>query len=367
MNERERVLAVLRGEVPDRTPWYGDLSWWHAAHLRRGDLPEEFARGDEGYLAMHRAAAVGIYLFPPFLWQEEYDETVQVSTEQQGDLTITVIQTPVGTVRNAIRDLPDSATGAYVEHFVKTPADLAVFRYAAEHRRIRPNYEAFERCDQMWGPWGIPCALAPVCVSPLQSLMTRWAGAGTTFALIADAPAELEATLEAVQAADDPVFEIIAEGPAYLICFPENLSGELSGRRLMRRYEMPYWQQRIEQLHRAGKVVGIHNDGTLRASLPLLVETGFDFVESVTPAPVGDMLLTEIRDATNGRTIVWGGLPGAIFSPLTPDDAFDNYVREVLRTFPPGSGFVLGVADQVPPDASFDRICRVRELVEESG
>lgn len=367
MTERERLLAVLSGEVPDRTPWYGDLSWWHSAHLRRGDLPDRFARGPEGYLAMHAEAGVGIYLYPPFLWTDTPDTTVEVHTESGGGQTVTTIETPVGTVRSVLKDLPDSGTSAYVEHFVKRAEDLKVFRYVWEHRQIRPNYEAFAECDRLWGPHGLACALAPVCTSPLQTLMTRWAGADTTFALVADCPEELEATLRAVEAADDPVFEIICASGAVFVEFPENLSGELTGRNLMRRYEVPYWRRRIEQLHASGKKVGIHNDGTLRQSLPLLIEAGFDVVEAATPAPAGDMSLTELREATAGKIIVWGGLPGALFSSHYSDADFDDFVRQVLRTFPRDSGFVLGVADQVPPDATFNRICRVRELVDQWG
>lgn len=368
MNERERVVAVLNGDTPDRTPWYGDLSWWHAARLRDGSLPTEFATGPEGYLAMHRAAGVGIYLYPPFLWHEEYDETVTVSSERQGEMLVSTIRTRVGTVRNAHKEMPASATSAYVEHYVKGPDDLRVFEYAAEHRRITPNYDGFAACDAHWGDWGIACALAPVCTSALQSLMTRWAGVETTLELLhSDHQAEVERTLDAVQASDDVVFEIIAAGPARLVVFPENLSGELTGRRLIERYELPYWQRRIAQLKAAGKSVGIHNDGTLRGSLSSLIKAGFDVVEAATPAPVGDMTLEEIRVSAEARIIVWGGLPGALFSPLYADEQFDDFVRRALTTFPPGSGFVLGVADQVPPDADFGRICRVRELVEEFG
>jgi hypothetical protein len=391
MTERERLLAVLRGEMPDRTPWYGDLSWWHAAHMRDGTLPPEFADAATGYLRMHQAAGVGIYLYAPFLWHQEYDETVSVSVTAEDGLNRTEIATPVGTVRSVTQDLPESSTSANVEHFVKAGAihesplqnyvghrvnvgaihesplqnDLAVMRWLAEHQRVTPNYEAFEACDALWGDQGFACALSPVCTAPIQSFLTRLAGVETTVALLhSEARDELELTFDAMERADDAVFEIIAAGPAVYVEFPENLSAEITGRRLMRGYAVPYWRRRIEQLHAAGKIVGIHNDGTLRGSLDLLIEAGFDVVESATPAPVGDMSLEEIRDTASGRIIVWGGLPGALFSPLYSDEYFDSFVRETLAVFPRGSGFVLGVADQVPPDAAFERICRVQEILE---
>jgi len=109
----------------------------------------------------------------------------------------------------------------------------------------------------------------------------------------------------------------------------------------------------------------LHNDGTLKASLPLLAETALDAVEAVTPAPVGDLTVQEVKEICQGKSIVWGCLPGALFSPLYPEDYFKDYLKKVLETFPAGSGFVLGVADQVPPDADFARICLVRKVLEE--
>ncbi len=367
MTERERLLAVLRGRTPDRTPWYADLSWWYSAHQARGDLPREWADAGDGYLQMHRDLGAGIYLYAPMVWTEEVGATVQAEVRTEGPYTTSTLTAPAGQVRSVTQELPESGTSAYVEHYVKTPADLRVMEYAFTHRTVRPNYAEFERCDAAWGDDGMACVLSPVCTSALQTLLSRWAGVETTIALLADARDDLERTLDAIQRSDDAIFDLICAGPGEYVEFPENLSGEVTGRRLIQRYELPYWRRRIAQLHAAGKRVGIHNDGTLRASLPLLVEAGFDVVESVTPWPVGDMTLDGIRAVTEGRCIVWGCLPGAMFSPLTPDAEFRAFVREVLRTFPPGSGFVLGAADQVPPDASAERIRLVRDLVDAQG
>lgn len=82
-------------------------------------------------------------------------------------------------------------------------------------------------------------------------------------------------------------------------------------------------------------------NGTLKASLPLLVETDLDCVEAVTPAPVG-----------------------ALFSPLYSENYFKDYLKKVLKIFSLDSDFVLGVADQVPPDAKFSRITLVRRILE---
>ena len=41
MTDRERILAAIGGDFPDRLPWVPRLEFWYRAHLRRGTLPAE--------------------------------------------------------------------------------------------------------------------------------------------------------------------------------------------------------------------------------------------------------------------------------------------------------------------------------------
>lgn len=52
---------------------------------------------------------------------------------------------------------------------------------------------------------------------------------------------------------------------------------------------------------------------------------------------------------------------------LYSDGYFETFVRNVLKTFPIGSDFVLGVADQVPPDANLSRVRMVRDIIDKTA
>ena len=52
---------------------------------------------------------------------------------------------------------------------------------------------------------------------------------------------------------------------------------------------------------------------------------------------------------------------------LVSNDEFDTHVRRVLDVMRSEPRYVLGVADQVPPDGLEHRVRRVSELVEEYG
>lgn len=366
MNQRERLLAVFNGEAPDAVPWYGDLSYWYDGQERRGTLARRY-RGDEGYLRLHEETGVGIYLYAPPLYRTSYASAIDYHETQDGEDRIFEYRTPGRTLVARQRWLAVSCSYAYVEHFVKCFDDLRTMELIFRNTRYEPDYAGFLRTDALWSQCGMAVALAPISVSAVQKLMARWAGVETTIALMAEDTDEFDRLVRSIQQAEDGVFRIMEDGPGALICFGENLSSEITGRNLYRRYLGPCYASRIAGLHRRGKNVMIHIDGTLKGLLPLLSETGFDAAEAVTPAPMGDVEVERLREVAGEDIVIWGGIPGALFSPLFPQKTFEAHVMRVLGAFPCGSRFVLGVADQVPPDAELSRIASVRDLVERYG
>ncbi len=71
--------------------------------------------------------------------------------------------------------------------------------------------------------------------------------------------------------------------------------------------------------------------------------------------------------AGNSDTIFWGGLPGCFFSPTTSEAEFERHTIETIEIMRREPCYVLGVADQVPPDGLESRVRRVGELVEKHG
>lgn len=76
------------------------------------------------------------------------------------------------------------------------------------------------------------------------------------------------------------------------------------------------------------------------------------------------MKVENLREVAGDGIVIWGGLPGALFSPLFSDEQFESHVKMVLDTFIEDKRFVLGVADQVPPDGMVSRVKMVRIMVE---
>jgi len=363
LNERERLLCVLNKQRPDRIPWFADLSYLYHSLEKRDMLIDRYI-GDEGYLEFHKDLGAGICFYAPCLWKTEYTNGVEYIESTEENVRICMYKTPMGEIRSVEKYMQGSFSWAYTKHFVEDINDLRIMLYVFENTRYSNNYEEFDSIDAFWDGSGIPAALTPVSAAPLQKLLTRWAGIEAAVNIYMDDMQEFDHILRRMEETEDDVFDIICKSDASYVEFAENLSSEITGKDLVMNYNMPYYIKRTRQIHEAGKFAGIHIDGTLRSCLPLLERCGFDVAEAVTPYPAGDLKLHELREAAGKDIVIWGGLPGVIFTDRFSENDFLRYLNEVLETFSNDPGFVLGVADQVPPDGSISRVKAVREYVD---
>ena len=62
------------------------------------------------------------------------------------------------------------------------------------------------------------------------------------------------------------------------------------------------------------------------------MRTGFDAIEALTPAPVGDLEPAEIRALAASHTVIlWGGVPGAMFAPPYTWPDMEAHVDKLLQ------------------------------------
>ncbi len=66
--------------------------------------------------------------------------------------------------------------------------------------------------------------------------------------------------------------------------------------------------------------------------------------------------------AANDRVILWGGLPGVMFAPPFTWQDMRAHVTRLLDAWR-GTRFIVGVADQVPPDGDLGFCRGIAELL----
>lgn len=366
MTIRERVLAVLEGKRADFVPWLGDLDYWATALVGRGLKPEGFQRS-QAYLDWHQDLQVGFYLQGYFPFRTIL-ENCKVRDWREGERRFREITTPKGKVRECWQWMPESFTEAPTEHLLKSVADLPAYQWIHANTRYEPDYAFAEERLAYLRKSGAGIMMAYLPKSPLMQMVALDAGIEAVVEMSLDDVGLFEETIAVLKESHDRAARIAVNCPAEALMIPENLSSEVVGPGLFGRYMEPYQREWAAAIKAAGKYSCIHLDGTLKGLLREESQVGLSFIEAMTPAPVGDLAVEEWAGfAGQTDTIFWGGIPGGFFTPLVSDEEFDRHVRAVLAIMRHEPRYVLGVADQVPPDGLESRIRRVAELVDESG
>ncbi|MEM2888872.1 MAG: uroporphyrinogen decarboxylase family protein [Candidatus Bathyarchaeia archaeon] len=366
MNVLERLLAVFSRKKPDVMPWFADLTYWYKAKSYKNELPSKYL-GESGQIRLYRKLGCGsheeLYNLPGEVTYygikrinslESFDDGTKVFEEKYS--------TPLGDIFGVTKFVPQSFSSAHIKYPVATKQDLRVIQYIYKNQEFKSDYAIQHDKLKKWRGIGLVSSLPPR--TPFQRMIVEWAGVTNTIMLMMKEREEFEETLQIMAEADDSIYEAVCESPAPAVYFGENITSDVISPSIFKRYHMPYYKKRVNQLHAAGKFIYVHIDGTLRGVLPLIEFTNIDCAQSITPAPVGDINVEKLREAAGQNIILWGGLPGVYFSHLYPEKNLRQMALKVIKYHLEGYKFIMGVADQVPPDGDINRVKNITEIIE---
>jgi uroporphyrinogen-III decarboxylase len=368
MTDRERILAILDRRPPDRIPWIPRLLIWHTARVTTGTLPPEY-RG-LSLREVERALGVGTPAREGRIYRVERPG-VETLVHRHGNESVLEYRTPYGAVRQR-RVLTDTlaAVGigeSEVDYFLKRPEDYDILEYLAEHTHYHPTYEEYLAYEQSVGDDGYPMVAVGDC--PFHHFLRQLAGYERSYLELADHPDRLERLLAVMTQVDrERQWPVIERSPARMLLHGVHFSSYMTPPPLFRRYIKPYYQELSARLHACDKRLVMHADNDTRLILQDLQEAGYDMLECFATAPLTQTTLEEARAVLGSDVIIWGGVPSVLLDPeSTPQAEFEGYMDRLFRTIAPGDAFILGVADNVMPEADIRRIARITELVEQRG
>jgi hypothetical protein len=361
---RESFLKLLAGEPADQIIWTADISYWIDGQRQIGQANPDWYT-EAGYLKLCQELGILPYYWYQKFWlgEPEYDDRVELITKQQDNTCIRLWETPVGCLREESSFMAESCSTACTRHPVNTKNDIETLLYILEHRKLCPAcLDDYNDRLELWAEYdGLPSIALPR--SPLPSFFCEWAGIQNGVYLLMDYPDLIGRSLTLMAEQEEPIIEAVCKAAPPLVHFADNLSSDnFTG--YFDEFMAAFYRSRLEKLHTAGVKCAVHLDGTVRGLLPKLAEVGFDAIEAVTPQPAGDVAVEEMRDiAQNDQVILWGGVPGAMFStPYTWND-MESHLRKLLDSWS-GTRFVVGVADQVPPDGNIQYCKKIAEMID---
>ncbi len=361
MRRVDKLLRTLSGEAFETPVWTADISYWASANAD-ADPRARAAQNEEGYLGLCDELRCMPYYWYPAFWAHRRVFAEGASVVSESDGIRTTRWTAAGrSIEQVERYSETSSSQAVVKYAVETVEDLGTLVALIEASRLEVT-EALSGYARRLETWekhdGLPSLGLPR--SPLSAFINEWAGVRNGTLLLFDEPDLCGELFELLERQERPILERCAADSIPLVHFPDNLTSEVYTS-LFDSHMRGFYERRLDLLHRTGVRTAVHLDGTVGGLLPKLIEIGFDAVEAVTPAPVGDLTAASMRDlARSGSTVLWGGVPGAMFAPPYTWRQMERHIRRLLDAWR-GIPFVLGVADQVPPDGDIETVRRIAE------
>lgn len=324
---------------PRIEPWFQ----WHAQRgllppdLQGLDLPQAFDVLPAGMRYLSYWTGI------PDPWVKTHDPVVKIDSHSDSNGSFWRCATPYGELTET-RQVNDQGSWRITARLVKGPEDFKSVRWLYEHTRFVFSDEIFERGCQFVGERGAAQFFLPR--SPYQALAIELMNFSDLVYALADYREEIELVMSAIDTAVDPLFvQVAASGKVPIIGFGENVEAQLLSPRYFERYLLPYYTKRVAQLRQAGIFTHLHIDGNFRALLRFFKDLPFDGLEALTPFPMGDATLEDIREHI-GDKILLDGLPAIYFMDTFLVEELWAVVEKMTAYFHPH--LVMGISDELP-------------------
>jgi len=347
MTSKQRMLAALKREVPDRLP--ASVHQWLPYHR------DKYLGGIDALAAFRRFGLDAALAMLPLVPTESPDWQVEVQesrTPEGHPVVRRLFHTPEGTLAEATETQPTTAW--ITEHMIRQPEDVELIdKYmpvprldqdavTAEHNRLGDSgiLRGF-----VWGYQG-GCWQHAAELYGLQPLI---------LATHRD-PTWVHHLLRVLQNKKLRFIEESLRGASYDLI--ETGGGAASSTcispRLHREFCLPYDREQHDALHAIDHLVVYHTCGGMMPLLETIVENGCDASETLTPPGMGgDARPAEIK-ARIGNTVC---LIGGLNQLQVLDQGTRSEIRaEVFRLFGdlgPGGGYIMSPSDhffESPPD-----------------
>ena len=360
MTKRERYLKALRCEPVDQLVWAPNFDYWLHVNTAEGALPHKY----HGMSRNDIVRAIG-----GTIWNRVggartvRDPRVRESRHEEPGVRVHELHTPLGTIRQVHRATEGlHRTWHLSEHFVKNVATMRVMQYVVEATHYEPDYAPVHRALDETGEDGI--VLHQVSAVPFVEFAKTHAGYMDAFYLWTDHRREVDALVAAQFRNSLELYRVLAEGPADMISAGDNMDGVMISPGLFREYALPFYRAAKEICAARGKLFTAHWCGRTGTLLSLTVGSGLDGVEAIVTKPMDNLDLSAALDMLQGKVSLQGGIPSVLLCPQGGSrEAFEAYIRQVIRPLSSRRGFILGLGDNTPPNADFARVESVATLV----
>jgi len=335
MTSKERLLAVLNHQLPDRVPisTYELVGWnensWENQQPSYSNLME-YIRQKTDCMYMINASFEDAYV-------EQHKEVE--TWEENGDLLIrTIIKTPKGDLTKLDRKPADINTVWHIEHLVKNEMDIERFLSIPNDPKEVDISHFKERSEYL-----ADCGILLVDFADPLCIVAELFEFGD-FTVCAFTQQDLFIKLL------DKVFELQmyylknmlekGAGPLFRIIGPEYATEPYLNPELFHSYVYEYDDKIIRLIHDYGQYARIHCHGRIRNILPYIMKMEPDAIDPVEAPPSGDIALEEVKKKYGKDICLMGNIQLRDLECCQPEE-IRAIVIECMRAAKEGGNYVL--------------------------
>jgi len=307
MNSKQRLQAVLNGQIPDRVP----ISTYELVAFNS----QAFENKEPSYAELMRAIREKTDCI--CMWEPASNETflassspveIQVTKTRADDAVITqkILPTPKGDITQVTKLIDNVHTVWEVEHWCKNLEDV--------DRALSVPYEPLEfetsdlaRIKNELGDNGIIMSSLADPLWLAAALMNF--GDYTVWALT-----ETDHFAQAVACMHDRNMENLKRMLAtnlvdlYRICGPEYATPPYLPPHFFQQFVVPYVTEMVDLIHSKGAKARFHCHGRLEKVLDMILATGSDALDPCEAPPDGDISLDQIKQRIGSKMCIMGNL-----------------------------------------------------------
>ena len=387
MNGRERILAAFHGETPDRVPFAPNIYQWFYVNQRQGTLPREVANAthpfdvldvlDADILARwdaQRLAKKVVYSDGEFHeeWGGESDWDQEMVTAFNAfpphrTKRHRFFETPYGMLTNTWEFSEIAAADYESKYWWTTWDEYDAIRFMLEARDYVFQADVFDGLVEQVGDRGI--MMADITESPLRALF--WlAGNQQATMFMLDHPEEMKALAQIHEEKALAYLETFVDHPtAEVFISHDNLDAMFYAPYFYEDYCRSFFTRAADIIHSRGKILVVHACGRTKGLLPVVGESKIDCLEGVTPPPMGDVQLGEVRELVGYEPFTVNGGMDAQRQEIKVDaeKQLHKWTRELFESMGDKRHFIYASSCNTSPLTPWENLKYFRDAAFEYG
>jgi len=375
MTPRQRIIAAMNLQVPDRTPLMCQLSIGHML-LQLGVPPVEFWY-DPDVFADGLVKLREIYDFDGILvslhghdplWRQQVK--ARTSTPEGESVLFhdgTEMMFPPDDLPQPVQrsNTPGGPVAAWSEKELPPALDYIPVSIGL-HFRIDPGhrFDVFENVAHEAGP---DYSIHGEVTSPFDYFLD-FAGYEEGLVSLVRQPERSKHVLAHFGRLVAELAGAMCSAPVDAVKISSPFAGSsFISRDHYKQFVLPFESLVVDAVRSRGKHAYLHTCGAVGDRLDLMVDSGASGIECLDPPPLGTVELAEAKKLTKGRGFIKGNVDSVNMLLTQGRDDILRDARDRIRTGKEGGGFILSTACSVAPHVPRASLRLLRDAVEQWG